>query len=174
MGELFEQIYLAVVSVISIAVFFGIAAVITYASYARWRDLEVHYAATYLPAPLGKQLTGMIRIGEPGHRWCHESPDIKSRRHPPVTVGVYPEGLSLSVMPLFRRGCRDLFLPFDRMSIHPASWNLLTDEYGVRMKGVDHLEILLFSNVLHWAAERVPQLQAMIEQADAMREMETA
>jgi hypothetical protein len=102
------------------------------------------------------------------------SGDLKSHRHPPVMVGVYPDGLSLSIVPPFKYGCHDLFLPFANMTIEPAAWDLLDNEYGVRMEGVDGIEILMFSNILQWAAERSEILDLMLQRAEVLRRMRPA
>ncbi|ANK11700.1 hypothetical protein A9D12_00625 [Erythrobacter neustonensis] len=169
MGEIVEQVYMTLVSAISLVFFGGVAFYIMHASNGRWRDYERLYAATDLPKPIGKKMTGMVRISQPGYRFGHLSGDVKSHRHPPVMVGVYPHGLSLSIVPPFKYGCRDLFLPFDKMTIEPAAWDLLKNEYGVRMEGVDGIEILMFSNILQWAAERSEILALMLQRAKVLR-----
>jgi len=174
MGEIFEQLYMALVSALSLAFFGGVAFYIIHASNSRWREFESLYAAIQPRKPLAKQLTGMVRISQPGARWGHLSGDLKSHRHPPVMVGVHEDGLTLSIMPPFKYDCRDLFLPFDRMTIEPASWDLLDNEYGVRMAGVDGIEILMFSNVLQWAAERSELLDLMLQRAEVLRRLQRA
>jgi hypothetical protein len=174
MGEILQQLYMTLVSVLSLAFFGGVAFYIMHSSTGRWRDYERLYVATDLPRPIAKQMTGMIRISQPGFRWGHLSGDLKSHRHPPVMVGVYPEGLSLSIVPPFKYGCRDLFLPFDKMTVEPAAWDLLDNEYGVRMEGVDGIEILMFSNVLQWAAEKSEILGLMLQRAEMVRGLQKA
>jgi len=174
MGEIFEQLYMALVSALSIAFFGGVALYIIYAGNSRWREYEALYAAIQPRKPLAKQLTGMVRISQPGFWWGHLSGDLKSHRHPPVMVGVHEDGLSLSIVPPFKYGCRDLFLPFAKMTIEPASWDLLDNEYGVRMEGVDGIEIVMFSNVLQWAAERSELLGLMLQRAELVRRLRPA
>jgi hypothetical protein len=174
MGEILEQLYMTLVSLLSLAFFGGVAFYIMHASTGRWREYERLYAATNLPKPIGKKLTGMVRISQPGFRFGQLSGDPKSHRHPPVMVGIYPEGLSLSIVPPFKYGCRDLFLPFERMTIEPAAWDLLDNEYGVRMEGVEGIEILMFSNVLQWAAERSEILELMLQRAELLRGLQKA
>jgi len=168
-GELFEQIYLAIVGLLSLAFFAALASRILHSSNSRWHEYEQRYAATETRVPIARKLAGAVRITQPGFRWGHLSGDLKSRRHPPVVVGVHQDGLSLSITPPFKHGCRDLFLPFGRMTIQPAAWDLSSDAYGVRMDGVDGIEIQMFSTVLHWAAERSDSLALMLHRADAMR-----
>ncbi|MBU2589046.1 MAG: hypothetical protein KJ872_13160 [Alphaproteobacteria bacterium] len=174
MGEIFEQLYMALVSALSLAFFGGLAFYIIYASNSRWREYELLYAAFEPRVPIAKKLAGMVRISQPGFRWGHLSGDLKSHRHPPVTIGVHDDGLSLSIVPPFKYGCRDLFLPFDKMTIEPAAWDLLDKEYGIRMEGVDGIEILMFSNVLEWAAESSEILGLMLQRADLLRELSSS
>lgn len=169
MGEFLEQAYMTLVSVLSLAFFGGVAFYIMHASTGRWRDYERLYAATKPCKPLAKKMTGMVRISQPGFRFGHLSGDLKSHRHPPVMVGIHDDGLSLSIVPPFKYGCRDLFLPFDQMTVEPASWDLLDNEYGVRMEGVEGIEILMFSNILQWAAERSEILGLMLQRAEVIR-----
>lgn len=169
MGEVFEQLYMTLVSMLSLAFFGGLAFYIIHASNSRWREYEQLYAAFEPREPLAKKLAGMVRISQPGFRWGHLSGDLKSHRHPPVVVGVHHEGLSLSIVPPFRYGCRDLFLPFDKMTVEPAAWDLSNSDYGIRMEGVDGIEILVFSNVLQWAAEKSEILQLMLQRAELLR-----
>ncbi|RNJ63492.1 MAG: hypothetical protein EDM03_03535 [Porphyrobacter sp. IPPAS B-1204] len=169
MGEVFEQLYMTLVSILSLAFVGGLAFYIIHASNSRWREYEQLYAAFEPREPLAKKLAGMVRISQPGFRWGHLSGDLKSHRHPPVVVGVHHEGLSLSIVPPFRYGCRDLFLPFDKMTVEPAAWDLSNGEYGIRMEGVDGIEILMFSNVLQWAAEKSEILQLMLQRAELLR-----
>jgi hypothetical protein len=171
MGEILEQLYMTVVSMLSLAFFGGLAFYIMHASNSRWREYEQLYAAFEPREPLAKKLTGMVRFAQPGFRWGHLSGDLKSHRHPPVVVGVHPEGLSLSIVPPFRYGCRDLFLPFDRMTVEPAAWDMSDKEYGIRMEGVDGIEIQMFSNIMQWAAERSEILDLMLRRAELVREM---
>lgn len=171
MGEFFEQAYMMLVSILSLAFFGGLAFYIIHASNSRWREYELLYAAIEPRQPVAKKLAGMVRISQPGFRWGHLSGDLKSHRHPPVTVGVHPDGLSLSIVPPFKHGCRDLFLPFDRMTVEPASWDLLHKEYGIRMEGVDGIEILMFSTIMEWAAEKSEILDLMLQRAELVREL---
>ena len=169
MGEVFEQLYMTLVSMLSLAFFGGLMFYIIHASNSRWREYEQLYAAFEPREPLAKKLAGPVRISQPGFRWGHLSGDLKSHRHPPVVVGVHHEGLSLSIVPPFRYGCRDLFLPFDKMTVEPAAWDLSNNDYGIRMEGVDGIEILVFSNVLQWAAEKSEILQLMLQRAELLR-----
>ncbi|MBU7580573.1 MAG: hypothetical protein KAF27_08885 [Porphyrobacter sp.] len=171
MGEIIEQLYLTLVSVLSLAFFGGLAFYIMHASNSRWREYELLYAAIDPKPPLAKKLTGAVRISQPGFRWGHLSGDLKSHKHPPVTLGVHSDGLSLSIVPPFRYGCRDLFLPFDKMTVEPASWDMLSGEYGVQMEGVEGIEIVMFSNILEWAAQRSEVLTLMLRRAELLREL---
>ena len=174
MGEIIEQLYLALVSMLSLMFFGGLAFYITYTSNSRWREYELLYAAFEDRQPLAKKMAGMLRISQPGFRWGHLSGDIKSYSHPPVTVGVHPEGLSLSIVPPFRYGCRDLFLPFDKMTVEPAAWDLLDRAYGIQMEGVDGIEIVMFSNVMEWAAAKSEVLGLMLQRAELVRGLQKA
>lgn len=174
MGDIFEQLYLTVVGMVSLGVFGGIAFTIMHASTSRWREYELLYAAIEPREPRAKKLAGMLRISQPGFRWGHLSGDMKSHRHPPVVVGVHDDGLSLSIVPPFRHGCRDLFLPFDQMTIEPAAWDLSPNEYGIQMEGVDGIEIVMFSNVMEWAAEKSEILTLMLQRAELVRGMQHA
>lgn len=174
MGDILEQLYLALVSIVSIGAVGGLMFYIVHASNSRWREYEQLYAAFKPREPLAEKLTGMVRISKPGFRWGHLSGDLKSHRHPPVMVGVHPDGLSLSIVPPFKYGCRELFLPFDRMTVEPAAWDLQDNEYGIRMEGVDGIEILMFANVLQWAAERSETLERMLQRAELVRGMQKA
>ena len=73
-------------------------------------------------------------------------------------------------MPPFRYGCRDLFLPFAKMTVELAAWDLLDNEYGIQMEGVDGIEILMFSNVMQWSAEHSEILGLMLKRAELLRE----
>ncbi len=174
MGAVLEQIYLTIVAIVSLGGFLALAGYIIYASNSRWREYEALYAASGNKKPLARKMTGMVRISRPGYRWGHLSGDLKSHRHPPVFVGVLETGLSLSIVPPFKYGCRDLFLPFDKMTIEPARWDFLKNEYGVRMQGVDDIEILMFSNILQWAAQRSNTLDQMLQRAEQVRGMQRA
>ena len=174
MGEIIEQIYLAIVSALSLAVFGGIAFYIMSASYSRWREYERRYSVTTPRQPLAKQMTGAIRISHPGARWGHLSGDLKSYRHPPVNVSVHSDGLTLSIVQPFRFGHRDLFLPFSKMTVEPAAWDTLSHEYGIQMEGVDGIEIVMFSNVMEWAGEHAEVLDLMLQRARMVRSLENA
>ena len=171
MGEILGQLYMALVSIVSLSVFGGLAFYIIHASNSRWREYEMLYAAFEPREPLAKKLAGMVRISQPGFRWGHLSGDLKSHRHPPVVVGVHHDGLSLSIVPPFRYGCRDLFLPFANMSVEPAAWDLSDKAYGIQMEGVEGIEILMFSNIMEWAAERSEILGLMLKRAELLREL---
>lgn len=121
MGEFFEQAYMTLVSMLSLAFFGGLAFYIIHASNSRWREYELLYAVIEPRQPLAKKLAGIVRISQPGFRWGHLSGDPKSHRHPPVVVGVHHDELTLSIVPPFKYGCRDLFLPFDKMTVEPAA-----------------------------------------------------
>jgi hypothetical protein len=174
MGAVLEQIYLTIVAILSLGGFLALAGYIIYASNSRWREYETLYAASGATKPLARNMTGMVRLSQPGYRWGHLSGDLKSHRHPPVFVGVHETGLSLSIMPPFKYGCRDLFLPFDKMTIEPAQWDFVKDAYGVQMNGVDGIEILMFSNILQWAATRSETLDLMLQRAELVRGMQRA
>jgi hypothetical protein len=174
MGEIFSQLYMALVSVLSLSFFGGLMFYIIHASNSRWHEYELLYAAFEPREPLAKKLAGMVRISQPGFRWGHLSGDLKSNRHPPVVVGVHDDGLSLTIVPPFRYGCRDLFLPFDKMTIEPAAWDTSSSEYGVQMQGVDGIEILIFSNVLESLAEKSEILGLMLQRAELVRGLQRA
>jgi len=174
MGEIIEQIYLALVGALSLTVFGGIALYIMSASYSRWREYERLYAVTTPRKPIAKQMTGAIRIAQPGARWGHLSGDLKSYRHPPVNVGVHCDGLTLSMVQPFRFGHRDLFLPFSKMTVEPAAWDTLSHEYGIQMEGVDGIEIVMFSNVMEWTAKHSEVLDLMLQRAEMVRDLERA
>lgn len=89
-------------------------------------------------------------------------------------VGVHHDGLSLSIVPPFGYGCRELFLPFDRMTIEPTAWDLLNKAYGIQMEGVDGIEIVMFDNIMKWAAEHSATLAAMLQRADLVRGFQQA
>ncbi|MEO1221291.1 MAG: hypothetical protein AAFY42_08070 [Pseudomonadota bacterium] len=174
MGEIVEQLYLTVVSMLSLAFFGGLAFYIIHASNSRWREYELLYAVIETREPIAKKLAGMVRISQPGFRWGHLSGDLKSHRHPPVVVAVHEDGLTLSIAPPFKYGCRDLFLPFSKMSIEAAPWDMLDNAYGIRMEGVDGIEILMFANVMEWAAQKSEVLGLMLQRADIIRGLESA
>lgn len=174
MGGFFEQLYLAMVSIVSLGVFGGIAFYIMHASHSRWREYELLYAAIEPREPMAKKLAGMLRITPPGFRWGHLSGELKSERYPPVVLGVHADGLSLTIVPPFRHGCRDLFLPFDEMTIEPSAWDLIGKAYGIRMEGVDGLEITMFSNSLQWAAEKSEIVELMLQRAELVRGLQRA
>lgn len=174
MGDILEQVYMTLVSTLSLAFFGGLAFYIIYASNSRWREFELLYAAFEPRDPLAKKLAGAVRISQSGFRWGHLSGDLKSHRHPPVMVGIHRDGLSLSIVPPFRYGCRDLFLPFDKMTVEPAAWDISNGDYGIRMEGVDGIEILMFSNVLEWAAEKSEILGLMLQRAEMVRGLQRA
>lgn len=174
MGEMIEQIYLTIVSMLSLGFFGGLAFYIIHASNSRWREFELSYAAIAPRAPMAKKLAGMLRITPPGFRWGHLSGELKSERYPPVVLGVHPDGLSLTIVPPFRHGCRDMFLPFDQMTIEPAAWDLIDKAYGIRMEGVDGLEITMFSNIMEWAAEHSEVLGLMLQRAELVRGLQQA
>lgn len=171
MGDIIEQLYLAVVSMVSLGVVGGLAFYIMHASHSRWREFEPYYAAIVPREPLAKKLAGMLRIAPPGFRWGHLSGELKSERYPPVVLGIHPDGLSLTIVPPFRHGCRDLFLPFDKMTIEPAAWDLIDRAYGIRMEDVDGLEITMFSNIMEWAAENSGIVRMMLQRAETTREL---
>jgi hypothetical protein len=164
---------MALISMLSLAFFGGLALYILHASNSRWREYELLYAAIEPRKPLAKKLAGMVRISQPGFCRGHLSGDLKSNWHPPVVVGVHLGGLGLSIAPPFKYGCRDLFLPFDKMTIEPASWDLLDKEYAIQMEGVDGIEILMFSAIMEWAAEQSEVLGLMLQRADLVRELST-
>lgn len=174
MGEFFEQAYMAFVSALSLAFFGGVAFYIMHASTGRWREYELLYAAIEPRVPIAKKMAGMVRISQPGFRWGHLSGDLKSHRHPPVMVGIHEDGLSLSIVPPFKYGCRDLFLPFDKMTIEPANWDMLHKEYGIQMEGVDGIEILMFSTIMEWAGEQSEILDLMLQRAELVRGLQKA
>lgn len=174
MGEMLNQLYLALISMLSLAFFGGLAFYIIKASNSRWREYELLYAAFEPREPIERKLAGMVRISQPGFRWGHLSGDLKSHRHPPVTVGVHSEGLSLSIVPPFKHGCRDLYLPFDKMTIEPAAWDISNDAFGIRMEGVEGIEILMFSNVMRWAGDRSEILSLMLQRAELVRGLQQA
>lgn len=174
MGDIIEQVYLAVVGMVSLGVFGGLAFYIMHASHSRWREFEPFYAAIEPREPMAKKLAGMLRVGPPGFRWGHLSGERKSERYPPVVLGVHPDGLSLTIVPPFRHGCRDLFLPFERMTVEPAAWDLSSSEYGIQMEGVNGLEIVMFSNVMQWAAEKSEVLDLMLQRAELVRGLQRA
>ena len=70
-----------------------------------------------------------------------------------------PAGLKL---PPFKYGCCDLFLPFEEVTIELVSWDFYSNAYGVRMGGIDGVEILMFPNILQWAAHRSEILDRML------------
>lgn len=171
MGDILEAMYMTVVSIVSLGFFVWLGGYIIYASNSRWREYEALYAAPDdLGAPLASKLTGAVRISQPGFRWGHLSGDLKSHRHPPVQLGVYPKGLKLSIQPPFRYGCRDLFLPFAQMHVEPAQWDMLSGEYGIRMDGVEGIEMLVFGNILQWAASHSDIVHLMVQRAELVRE----
>lgn len=164
-----QQAYLIFMGIVSLAFFGWLACYIIYASNSRWREYEVHYADFELRQPLAQKLTGMVRISQPGFRWGHLSGDMKSHRHPPVIVSIHLDGLGLSIIPPFKHGCRALFLPFGNMTIEPASWDFTKDAYGIQMEGVDGIEIVMFPNILEWAAEKSATLSLMLRRAELLR-----
>lgn len=174
MGSILEQAYVALVGVLSVGALAALAGYIIHASHAGWRVYERLYPARDGAEPLASKMTGMIRISRPGVRWGDVSGRVAAHRYPPVMVGVHADGLSLSIVAPFRYGNRDLFLPFAAMSIAPASWDFVSEVYGVQMEGADELEILMFPNILHWAAEKSDLLGLMLRRADVVRRMQAA
>ena len=174
MGEFVEQIYLTFVSMIGLGVFGGLAFYIMHASHSRWREYEPLYAAFEPREPIKTKLAGMLRIAPPGFRWGHLSGELKSERYPPVMLGIHPDGLSLTIVPPFTHGCRNLFLPFAKMTIEPAAWDLVDRAYGIRMEGVGGLEITMFSNIMEWAAENSEMVALMLQRAELVRGLQRA
>ncbi|GMN04009.1 hypothetical protein [Erythrobacter sp. MTPC3] len=172
MGEIAETIYMSFVGAISLGFFMFVGGYIIYASNSRWREFESVYPARDTAKPMDHKITGMVRISQPGFRWGHLSGDLKSHRHPPVNVSVDEKGLTLSIVQPFKYGSGDLFLPFDEMTIEPAEWDLLKKAYGVQMERVEGVEILMFDNILEWAAERSEVLTLMLKRAELIRSLE--
>lgn len=172
MGSILEQAYLALIGALSVGAAAALAGYIIHASHAGWRVYERLYRARDRAAPLASKMTGMIRISRPGVRWGDVSGRVPSHRYPPVMVGVHADGLTLSIAAPFRYGCHDLFLPFAAMRIAPANWDFMSDVYGVQMEGADGIEILMFPNILHWAAEKSELLGLMLRRADVVRRMQ--
>ncbi|MEL7320180.1 MAG: hypothetical protein AAFN04_16260 [Pseudomonadota bacterium] len=175
MGEIIEQAYLAFVGALSFAFFGAVAVYVMHAGLSRWREFETLYLQTEPRKPLARKMAGTLRFSKPGYRWGPLSGDLDAnRRHPPVFVGVHRDGLTLSIVPPFKFGCRDLFLPFAKMTVVPAKWDLLSDEYAIRMDGVEGLEILMFSTIMEWAAQRSDVLALMLERAEHVRGLQAA
>ena len=138
---------------------FVVAWFIKYHHQRDWRKFESRYIARDLPQPLASKMTGTARIARPG-----DVIGLPTKRNtpivlPPVTVGTFPGGISLSIVWPFRYGCRELYLPFRDMEIHKARIGLVGDCYGLRMRGMEHHEIVLFGDVMRWVGERSPSLQ---------------
>ncbi|MDY7097554.1 MAG: hypothetical protein SXU28_05395 [Pseudomonadota bacterium] len=174
LGDIVETVYTSLVGAVSLVFFLGVAAYIMFESNSRWREFEGLYLARPSQKPASCKLTGAVRISQPGYRWGHLSGDLKSHRHPPVMVGIREDGLWLSIVPPFKYGCRDLFLPFDKMQISPTDWDLVSGTYGIRMQGVAGIEMLMFGNILKWAAKRAPALQEKLQQAEIERSGQAA
>lgn len=166
MGDLVEQIYMGTVSIVSLAGVFGVLYLIMRASNSRWREFERKYLARDLSEPLALVQAGAVRIAQPGFRFGHLSGDLKARVFPPARVGVYAEGLSVAIKPPFKYGCRDLFLPFKHMTIEPAPWTIGEVDYGVRMDGVEGIEIQFYSTTLKELAPASQMLELMLRRAE--------
>ena len=170
MGDMLESIYMTVVSTVSLVGMFFILYLIMRATTSRWREFEALYPARDAAKPVFTVKAGAIRIAQPGFRFGHLSGDLKSRVYPPVTFDLYAEGLSLSVMPPFKYGCRDLFLPFAKMTVEPAPWTIGKGDYGLRMEGVEGIEIQVYSTTIAALSEHSEVLRLMVKRADLLRE----
>ena len=73
-------------------------------------------------------------------------------------------------MPPFKYGCRDLFLPFAKMTVEPAPWTIGKGDYGLRMEGVEGIEIQAYSTTIDALAEHSEVLRLMVKRADLLRE----
>lgn len=174
MGAILDQMYTTFVGALSLAFFGGVAFYIMYASQSRWYEFEELYARDETREPIARKLTGAVRLSHPGFRWGHLSGDLGSHRHPPVFVSVFEDGLRLSICPPFKYGCRDLFLPYAKMTIGRADWDTLSDQYALQMEGVDGFAILMFSNIVEWAAEHSEPLSRLVRRAQGVQAVPSA
>ncbi len=149
---------------LALAFFFGVAYRIMHNSGANWRQFSSAYPRRVHGDAIAKKASGAVRVGEPGRRWGVYSGDLKANHLPPVWVSVYEDGLLLSVYGFIHYGQPDMFLPFQDMRVHRAKMGLI-DCYGVQMRRVPDLEVLLYDDIVEWAAGHAPALDAMIKRS---------
>lgn len=162
--ELFDTIATMMMSGLMLAFFLGVAYRIMHTGGAKWRQFSSAYPRRVHGNPIARKASGAVRVSAPGRRWGVYSGDLKANHLPPVWVSVYDDGLLLSVYGIIHYGQPDMFLPFEDMSVRPAKMGLV-DCYGVQMRRVPDLEILLYDDIIEWGAGHAPALEAMIKRA---------
>lgn len=159
-----SQIVSMLVGGLALAFFAGIALRIWNQSGDNWRRFASAYPRPVLGEPIARKASGAARVGEPGKSWGVYSGDLKANHLPPVRVSVYAHGLLISVYGFLHHGQPDMFLPFDEMRIRPAKMGLV-DCYGLQMRAVPDLELLLYDAAVEWAASHAPPLDALVKQS---------
>ena len=161
-----EQMYMTVVSGLSLAFFAGVAFKIWHASGSNWRRFSAAYPMRAVGEAIASKASGAARVGVPGKRWGVYSGDSKATHLPPVRISLFEDGMALAPYGPFHHGQPPMFLPFEEMRLRPAKMGLI-DCYGVQMRRVPHLEVLLYKDVFKWAAVHCGKLSALIEDARA-------
>lgn len=164
MSDLLSQIWSMMVGGLALAFFAGIAMRIWHKSGENWRRFSSAYPRPALGEPIARKATGAARVGQPGKSWGVYSGDTKANHLPPVWVSVYEHGLLLSVYGFLHHGQPDMFLPFKDMRLKPGKMGLI-DCYGIQMRAVPDLEVLLYDSAIEWAATHSPTLDAMLKRA---------
>ena len=159
-----EDLYMFVVSGLSLAFFAGVAFKIWNASGSNWRLFSSAYPLRAVGEPIATKVSGAARVGVPGKAWGVYSGDTKANHLPPVRLSLFEKGMMLSCWGPFHHGQPSMYLPFDEMRLRPAKMGLI-ECYGVQMRAVPNLAILLYDTLLEWAAEHSPDIASMLRRA---------
>lgn len=78
------------------------------------------------------------------------------RHHSGTFIGVSPEGLSFSVIPIppLNTFCPPFFLPFEDMRLEPTSWGLWPGPFAIRTSRLPGLDIILGRDTVEWLRQQ--------------------
>nr|WP_137677878.1 hypothetical protein [Parerythrobacter lutipelagi] len=169
MEQVVEFIGLALRYSFSLALSVGVLGAILYPilqmHLAMWRKAAGPYAGAFERSGNPSKLAGAAAIAERGIRWGM-STNQRQRVYPPVHVTVLPTGIGLQIMHPFRYGSKPLILPFSEMELASTKWALWGDPVAIRMKQLDGIDIILYREIMEWAAEQSPSIAAMMVKAN--------
>ena len=146
-GDLIELVFL---SLIGFGVFFGLAFWGLYRSSEMWRALAARYGQAKHTPVLARKIPETIVISEAGSNGWRLGWRQGYALYSWTIIEVLEDGLLISAIPPVNLVCKEIYLPFDMMTIKSHPWMLWQEPYAISMKKAPDLMLIIGLDTSQW------------------------
>jgi hypothetical protein len=115
-----------------------------------WRALAAHYGQSKQTLVLARKIPETIVISKSGYKGLGVGWRQGYGLYSWTIISVLEDGLLISAIPPVNFVCKDIYLPFDGMTIERHPWRLWQEPYAISMDKASDLMIIIGQDTLQW------------------------